>query len=272
MIPTPRRRPATEAGRVLEPFALLHDAGGPGQTPLRLLVRRDPLVLRPDSVLRDALFGLNQSGGQAGIVAEEPDRPLGVVTLHDLVEAITLKKAGLDDPVFAFMTAAPVTLPADASVHRARVTMTRGRLSHLLLVEADGRLYNLLSPSDLPGFREGGAEELVENIERADNVDSMARAAQQLRTRGVELFAGGMGVEALSQWMSNLNDLISIRVIELVADEHDLPPVSWCWMVFGSEGRVEQTFASDQDNGLIFLPDNDARSSCGTVPGRRAST
>ena len=47
------------------------------------------------------------------------------------------------------------------------------------------------------------------------------------------------------------------RVIELVADEYDLPPVSWCWMLFGSEGRVERVFAGDQDNGLIFLPDNE---------------
>ena len=33
--------------------------------------------------------------------------------------------------------------------------------------------------------------------------------------------------------------------------------VSWCWMVFGSEGRVEQGFAPDQDNGLIFQPDRE---------------
>ena len=75
-----------------------------------------------------------------------------------------------------------------------------------------------------------------------------------------------MGVEALCKWMSGLNDLISIRVIELVADEFDLPPVSWCWMVFGSEGRLEQAFAGDQDNGLIFLPENEAD----TDSGRRA--
>jgi len=72
------------------------------------------------------------------------------------------------------------------------------------------------------------------------------------------LFVNGMGIEALCKWMSGLNDLINIRVIELVADEFDLPPVSWCWMVFGSEGRLEQAFASDQDNGLIFLPENES--------------
>ena len=252
----PRSSAVRAAGE--KTVAPLNTELGLGDPPLRRLVRRDLLVVRPDSSIRDALFALNQADVQAGVVAETPDAPLGVVTLHDLVEAVTLEKASLSDPSFTFMTAAPVTLPVDASVHRARVTLTRGRLSHLVLLEPDGQLFNLLLPEDLPGFREGGAEELVERINLAGNVDSMARAARAVRERGHELFAGGMGVEALCKWMSGLNDLIGIRVIELVADEFDLPPVPWCWMVFGSEGRLEQAFASDQDNGLIFQPDNES--------------
>lgn len=239
-------------------YAAYQDTAAVGQTPLRSMVRGAPLILRPDATLRDSLFALNESEAQAGVVAESGQVPLGVVTLHDLVEAVALRKGSLDDPTFAFMIAAPVTLPADATVHRARVTMTRARLHHLVLVEPDGSLFDLLSSADLPGFREGGAAELVERIEIADNVDSMARAAKAVRERAVELFANGMGVEALCQWMSGLNDLINIRVIELVADEFDLPPVSWSWMVFGSEGRLEQSFASDQDNGLVFQPDNES--------------
>ena len=231
--------------------------GSGGEPPLRSLIRREPLVFSPDASLRDTLFGLNQAGVQAGVVAEEPDKPLGIVTLRDLVDAITLRGASLSDPAYIFMTAAPVTLPIDAPIHRARVAIARERLSHLVLVDTDGHLFNLISPADLPGFREGGALDLIERIDLANNVDSMARVADAVRRRGGELFAEGMGVAALSQWMSALNDLISMRVIEFVANEFDLPPVSWCWMVFGSEGRLEQTFATDQDNGLIFLPDNE---------------
>lgn len=252
------RKPDAKVSSITSYASLEDAAAGPGQTPLRQLVHDTPLVLRPDSTLRDSLFSLNQSPTQAAVVAESGEAPLGVVSLRDLVEAIALRKGSLDDPTFAFMTAAPVSLPADATVHRARVTMTRARLEHLVLVEPDGTLFNLLSTHDLPGFREGGAGELVERIKMADNVDSMARAAKSVRERAVGLFVNGMGVESLSQWLSGLNDLITIRVIELVADEFDLPPVSWSWMVFGSEGRLEQAFTSDQDNGLIFQPDNES--------------
>jgi CBS domain-containing protein len=31
-----------------------------------------------------------------------------------------------------------------------------------------------------------------------------------------------------------------------------LPEVGWCWLAFGSEGRIEQTLATDQDNGVVI--------------------
>jgi CBS domain-containing protein len=50
-----------------------------------------------------------------------------------------------------------------------------------------------------------------------------------------------------------LNDRISERIIELVRKRHGWDRIGWCWLAFGSEGRLEQTFATDQDNGLLFV-------------------
>jgi CBS domain-containing protein len=41
-------------------------------------------------------------------------------------------------------------------------------------------------------------------------------------------------------------------VLELEFADRDLCGISCCWLAFGSEGRLEQTLATDQDNGLIF--------------------
>lgn len=63
---------------------------------------------------------------------------------------------------------------------------------------------------------------------------------------------GALAGEAASRLISALNDRLTVRIIALVAQRHRLPPVSWCWLALGSEGRHEQTFVTDQDNGLIF--------------------
>ena len=225
------------------------------ERPLRSLARRAPLMLSPDASLRDGLYHMSQVRCDAAVVADLPTGiPLGLVSLHDLLHVLTFEGGGLDEPVAAYMTGAPVSLPADAPTYRAKVLMTKRNLRHLVLLEEDGRLCNLLSQADLFGFHEGGAELLIEQVARARDLDSMCKAADAIRRRGAELFSTGMGVETLTQWMSGLNDLLGMRVIELIEDEFDLPPVPWCWMLFGSEGRLEQTFATDQDNGLIFEP------------------
>ena len=240
---------------------LYSQATGPGlvEGPLRFLVHRPPLTLPPSASVREALASMNQMQVDTlVVVAEEGSLPLGIVTLNDLVYVITLDGGGLDEPIVGMMTAAPLSLPADAPAHRATVLMAKRGVRHIILLESDGRLYNVISRADLFGLRGGGADALAEQVTAAMDVDSMAHAAEAIRKRGTELFTGGMSAEGICHWMSALNDLVVMRVIELIEDEFDLPAVSWCWMVLGSEGRLEQTFSTDQDNGLVFLADNES--------------
>jgi CBS domain-containing protein len=83
-------------------------------------------------------------------------------------------------------------------------------------------------------------------------VPSLAAVAARVRGFSAQLLNEGVGAEALCQQISGLNDLIGLQAIDLVSARHELPYVPWCWLVFGSEGRLEQTLATDQDNGLVF--------------------
>lgn len=227
-------------------------------TTLRGLARRQPLVVAPTTSLRDTLYRISQKQEDAAIIVDSATgMPLGLVTLRDLLHAIGFENGGLDDPIAAHMLGGPLTLAADTPAHRAKVTMAKRGIGHLVLTESDGRLFGWVTQADLLGLGAGGAEALIAAIGAARDLSGMAVAADRVRRRGAELFHAGMGVDALCQWISGLHDLIGMRIIEIIEiieDEYDLPPVPWCWLVFGSEGRLEQTFASDQDNGLLFVP------------------
>jgi CBS domain-containing protein len=225
------------------------------RAPLRALARRQPLVLPPQTTLRDLLYQISQGQEDAAVIADaDSGLPLGLITLRELLHVISFERVGLEAPVAAHMIGAPLRLAADASIHRAKVLMAKRGVHHLLLTEPDGRLFGLIEHADLLGLRGEGTDTLVESIAAARDIDAMLHATDQVRRRGAERFRSGMAVEALCLWMSGLNDLIGMRICELVEDEFDLPAVSWCWLVFGSEGRLEQTFATDQDNGLLFVP------------------
>jgi CBS domain-containing protein len=70
------------------------------------------------------------------------------------------------------------------------------------------------------------------------------------------LVAQGVAAGQLTRMISSLNDQLAVRILELVAPKHEIAGVRLCWLGMGSEGRGEQTIATDQDNGLIFAADN----------------
>ena len=60
-----------------------------------------------------------------------------------------------------------------------------------------------------------------------------------------------------------MNDVLTARLVTLVAGARGIDLARGCWLAFGSEGRSEQTLATDQDNGLVFAserPDADRAS------------
>ncbi|MBI4984796.1 MAG: hypothetical protein HZC24_05490 [Rhodocyclales bacterium] len=93
---------------------------------------------------------------------------------------------------------------------------------------------------------------LAADIAAAADVAALARLAPHIREVGAGLVAGDAGAGLATRVVTELNDRLVRRVIAVVERDHRLPAAAWCWLAFGSEGRSEQTFATDQDNGLIF--------------------
>lgn len=92
------------------------------------------------------------------------------------------------------------------------------------------------------------AQELAVLVDLGAAPALAARGAEHLRDLARRNFDGQM----MTRLISAFNDGLATRIIELTAARHRLPAVAWCWLALGSEGRHEQTFVSDQDNGLVF--------------------
>ncbi len=64
-------------------------------------------------------------------------------------------------------------------------------------------------------------------------------------------------VKPMVALIAELNDRVTrqfIRVVEreMIEGAWGPPPVPYCWLAMGSEGRREQTLCSDQDNALVY--------------------
>jgi CBS domain-containing protein len=93
---------------------------------------------------------------------------------------------------------------------------------------------------------------LAHEIGRAPDITALTLLAPRVRELASAFVELETGAAIVNHLLSGLNDRVSQRAIALVERRHRLPAASWCWLAMGSEGRVEQTFATDQDNGLVF--------------------
>lgn len=89
-------------------------------------------------------------------------------------------------------------------------------------------------------------------IAGAAEVGAVVALAPDVGRLAVALIEADAGAGLVTQVQSVLNERLTTRILTLVTPRHRLPAAAWCWLSMGSEGRGEQTFATDQDNGLVF--------------------
>lgn len=217
--------------------------------PLGSLVSRVPVVCTEEVPVDEVLRAMRSQGVGSVVVVDQRSRPVGIFTEHDVVRVVADDLRG--KPVSAAMTRDPLALPAHALAYEAALAMVEKNIRHVLVTE-EGRLVGVVSERDLFSLQRLGLAELTMEIRLAADVGLLARLAGDIRRLTVRLVEQGVAPERLTLFVSVLNDRLSQRVIELVRKRHGWERIAWCWLAFGSEGRLEQTFTSDQDNGLLF--------------------
>jgi len=218
--------------------------------PLRSLLRREPVVCTEGETLRTAVQRMQEAHVGAIVIIDARSRPTGIFTERDLLRA-TLKTE-LDAPITEVMVREPLSLPEHTPSYEAALLMMEHRIRHVLVTEQE-RLLGVVSERDLFSLQRLGLGELTMEIRLARDVDTLAALSGRVRRLTRMLVEEGVAAERLTLFVSVLNDRISERIIELVRKRHAWDRVGWCWLAFGSEGRLEQTFATDQDNGLLFV-------------------
>jgi CBS domain-containing protein len=224
---------------------------------LGAMLRRPPVTCTADAQLGEVAARMRDQKVGSVVVVDAAGRPAGILTSHDVVQALAdgdgAKRAG------ELMSPDPHALPPHAFAYEAAVLMTARRIRHVLVVE-EGRLLGVVSERDLFSLQRLGLGELTMEIRLARDLDRLASLAANVRRLTGQLVEQGAAPAQLTLFVSVLNDRLCQRVLELVRPRHDLERLSWCWLSFGSEGRLEQTIATDQDNGLVFaVHDGSAR-------------
>jgi CBS domain-containing protein len=193
------------------------------------------------------------------VVALDKSRaPRGLLTEKNLVRFLIASEAC--DPatckVEQIMHSPLLEIRPEAFIGQALVAMMRSKTKHLIVVER-GELVGIVSMVDLVRAQSAGTLLLTRDIESQPDLRGLSLVGAEIRNILNAMASEGADVSEIFDVMSELHERLTRRVVQLAeermkAEGWGAPPVEYCWINTGSAARYEQTFATDQDNALVY--------------------
>lgn len=225
-------------------------------TEIQQLPRKDnPLTCTLDTTIQQAARLMVDRRVGSIIVIDGQRHPIGIITYKDMARKVASGDAPISDTVDQIMSAPVHTIDQLRTAAEAQIKMLRFGIHHLV-VTLDGTpnspVQGVVSNHDLLVLQGNSPAVIIREIQRSQRVEQL----EGLRTRAEQLLLQYLHQEVsiayIAEIMSQVNDAIIERVIETAVNNRPSPPVDFCWLALGSEGRKEQLLRTDQDNALVF--------------------
>jgi len=221
--------------------------------PIKDVCQRDVIRCRPETSLVEAAATMSRHN-ITSILVSEKDAPVGIVTDRDLRNKVVAR--GIDPGTLSVrdvMNSPLIMVREDEFVFEALYRMSRYRIHRVVVVDDEDKLCGIISNSDILRLQTRSPQQMLYEIEEAEDIDDLRRLHQQVQGLVIHLLGTGVRTADMVRLISHLNDRILSRHINLLraARYQDLPD-NFAFVVLGSEGRGEQTLTTDQDNAIIY--------------------
>jgi CBS domain-containing protein len=220
-------------------------------TPLSLLMRPNPLTAQPDESVRSIVARMYDQDLDYAVVIDEKFHPTGIFTMRDLLRKVVVPGGDLNVAVSQVMTASPRSLPVSALGYEAALMLAEEAFHHVVLVDRE-RLAGVVTERELFNLQRVSLSQINAEIASARDLDKLKRLIGDIDLLCENMVIQGVTADQLTQIISTLNDRVIDRTLDLLLAGVDLKGTRVAWIALGSEGRFEQTFATDQDNAIIF--------------------
>jgi len=212
------------------------------------LVRRGPVWVDAATTIEGAARVMRDERVSSVLVRTDPP---GIVTDRDFRNRVLAEGLGPEEPVTRVLSRPLQTVEAATPTYEAWRQLLDAGVHHLPVVKG-GDIVGVLTASDLLRATAQGPVAVLRRVERLPSRDALPGYASQVKEMASALLSGGLDAMVIAGFVSRLNDALVRRILTWAEAELGSPAAPYTWMVFGSEGRMEQTLLTDQDNAIVF--------------------
>jgi CBS domain-containing protein len=216
--------------------------------------------VKPDESIKTAAEKMLGVGVKGLIVSQDEQTLDGIITQEDLLRYIT-NGSPSHSKVRDFQVSNSTYLQEDSFAYEAVSFLKVHKLNFIPITNNKNVVKGTITKGSFVELQNSSIVELTHSIINSKTFEELST----LSPEGNTLFQGHIGnlleqdyfAYEISETITNHNDHIYKQIIKLTEEEmrkegYGLPPVTYCFIVMGSQGRKEQAFHTDQDNGVII--------------------
>jgi CBS domain-containing protein len=212
------------------------------------LLRRPAVWVEPGVTVGAAARVMAEQRISSVLVRTDPPT---IVTDRDFRNAVLAEELGPETLVAAVPPGPVQTVSASTPIHEAWLTLMDRGVGHLG-VERDGAIVGVLATSDLLKSAAQGPVAVLRSVERLPGREQLPGYSRRMVEMASALVAARLDATVVAGFVARLNDILLRRIVRWAERDLGAAPVPWVWLALGSEGRMEQTLLTDQDNAIVF--------------------
>jgi CBS domain-containing protein len=214
-------------------------------------IAKAAVTVSEDTTIREAAGIMTAQKVSSLIVLDKRNLPVGIMTDRDLREKVVAMGRSTDEPVRNIMTISLIRADADDFCFEAVLKMIKYNIHNILVIK-EGALQGIMTNHDIMLLQGTSPLSIAHSVDNQQNIYGLANSSGRINSMLGLLLKEGAKAASISTIITEINDRLVRKVLEIGERQLGQPPVPYCWVVLGSEGRKEQIFKTDQDNAIIF--------------------
>lgn len=220
--------------------------------PLHETLKQEPITTNSSTSVQEAAKTMSTHGVSSLIIIED-NALVGIVTDRDLRNRVVAQGLDLARPVADIMTANPAMVSEQQTLFDAMTLMSEHNVHHLPVTKNGSRQpVGIITASDVIRMQRANVLFIIGALVKAANLYELSRLAWQIPHYFSSHAKRPGDFDIAGKVLSQATDIMTRKLIEFYREEHGAAPMKWCWLVYGSQAREDQTMGSDQDNGLLL--------------------
>ncbi len=204
------------------------------------------------ATINEAIKIMSSNDCNAILLLGNEGEEIGFITDRDIRERVIAPSIELNEPVYKVMSSPIFTISSTSTIYEALVKYRKKNIRRLVVKHADNSIAGILTIDDIFDASYTNFLFFIHNIENAEQINKISQYHHQLLILIRSLIEYNTNIQSITNFITLIADTVSKRIIELAIKEIGEPPVKFAFITMGSEGREEQTLATDQDNAIIY--------------------